>query len=1790
VTADRAGRAALAAPGPQLGAGRLRVDAARAIAKLREYQLAIRPAWVLEAIRAAVASGATRISLTGDTNDLWLLWDGEPWPAADLPRLFDELVGPEASDARYHVRLLATAVNSALGMDPAYVDVYAIAATGRAVRARYTPEVLAEPTGELGDAPLRQLAVEQAAPPPGAGTGMAVHLRRRFGITVLSHLVRELPELELARAACGDLAVPLALRGVPHGGGAAARDLVRVPLGEGVGGFLAIVDPDDAPLHATLEVAEHGVVLATRGLDLGLPAADRPVPLRVFVDGPRMPTNASRSEVRPDVHPLSTVLRRVRGLLPAAAERLAAEVTAGAAPERARAAALALVAAAGGLLEAPRLGLGRLLELPLVRNAVGVPRPLGAGWLGPVHTGSAPYPEELAPWLGEVMWIPPGDPAACLVDLEAIDARAVKRLARAAHRERREQRRFYAHAPRPPVALVREPARIRARLGATAAESSVDPAGFEGLTGEVCIRAAGEGGDGELVVLLEGRELERLTYGSPIPFAVVIDAPRLRPVDGYRGAARDGELARVEAAMRAGVLCAIEAIAAGATGEGFIHGEPAPDADRRLVLDGLALALELSRGSAAGPRPAGPLFDAPLWPLAGDGGRASTAELRRHAVVGVTAPGARLRPLPRRPIVEVEARDRPLVEALLPRTARIVDYDPDLVAPGPLYGIDLAQGLLEEAGFALPVRADGCAAAIAPAGVPHVVISHLGRRVEERPYRPALVPCAIWVDSDDVVPDAGWLEAIDDGGVARHFAGWEEELLRAAATALAGGRHPDVLDLAPVEPSGPLGRALWSALATRDPDELLGEALAAQLRARPLFRVLGEREPVSAQDLAARFPQEIPFLEAAPEAGEAGPTATARPARPLEGFAPLVADPVLAGAIGKLAGRALRDAAADLAQRRRAAEREAKLAALRERPALPLELPDGAIFVRRKAPAMAAVIGVGRGPAMTFELRVEGRPVATLTRPGELPVVAIFEVPLDRLDEELALPPLLEEQVLRAVRGAVPELLATIGKATPAALADLGPARTLLAAALDVLYFDVPSRKALVAAEAFPTVQGPRVSLERAAHDGAIATASWDGEWLGPDDGEPPSELDRPVLHVPEGAGELAGVIARLHRHAVVDHTEAVGKLQAQRRIARGLMPRPAVHGVAPELKCRLEELGPAAAALGPGEIGLVDEPGSTTLLHVHGELRQRVSLDVRPPVHLAIEAPELVLERDRAALLVRPAAEQAALALLRRVLAAVPVLPVWLRHRLRRAMLAGRGGDELAGVPLFETAGGAWIDRAAVTRQVELFGEVWCLARPVDDPRPLDERRVVVMLSDDEQRLADQRGIPCVDAARELKLDARARANRARPRPDRLALDPAISTLATVTLDGDGQTAPRGVVAVLAPDAAHHRGVHAHRELYPFDPVGDQCLWPTRAIVDHAGLAPDRMWARPARDEAWDALIAAIREASEHVLHDLSRPPPRVLASQVVSFSTQQRLAALRGDTTTQLRGVLWLDGPPDAVGRIDVVHSGGTAAYVAPQATSMRGTLYVTGAYHDPRIAEAIEELCATVHVRLLAKLATRPAPSDLAVAHVAYGLAIGRLEAADAGAIRLGCFRPRPIDAQEWQALCQSRQWVPLVAPDAEVDELSVTDDGSATAKVALGVLGERAYYPLAPIPATPPERFAALRDVPRARPPHPLDPLVAVLEVKLRLLGVPPPRLAILEEAVAPMLGHVDDTLALAGHHPQLLAIAAAIAARSAWSAAAADALVAHAVTVLNVALTSVTDATEAHALAGLLRGA
>jgi hypothetical protein len=253
---------------------------------------------------------------------------------------------------------------------------------------------------------------------------------------------------------------------------------------------------------------------------------------------------------------------------------------------------------------------------------------------------------------------------------------------------------------------------------------------------------------------------------------------------------------------------------------------------------------------------------------------------------------------------------------------------------------------------------------------------------------------------------------------------------------------------------------------------------------------------------------------------------------------------------------------------------------------------------------------------------------------------------------------------------------------------------------------------------------------------------------------------------------------------------------------------------------------------------------------------------------------------------------------------------------------------------------------------------------------------------------------------------------------------------------------------------------------------------------------------------------------------------------------------------------------------------------------------------------VRQALEELCATVHARLLRSLGVRRGDSaDLAAAHVAYGLALERITPGEAPALRLTCFRPRPLDAAEWLELCRSLQRIPLVAPDAVADELSVTDDGSQLARVVLGVLGSRAYVDRpAPLPGARPERLAPPlhdapplppvpepppRPAPPPRPPHPLDPMVAAVGARLRELGIAPPPFAILEGTTAPAVRYEGDAICFAAGHPRLRAIAAACLAGSPWGTSAVDVLAAHVISVLNIALTSVTDATELHLLGNLL---
>jgi hypothetical protein len=106
--------------------------------------------------------------------------------------------------------------------------------------------------------------------------------------------------------------------------------------------------------------------------------------------------------------------------------------------------------------------------------------------------------------------------------------------------------------------------------------------------------------------------------------------------------------------------------------------------------------------------------------------------------------------------------------------------------------------------------------------------------------------------------------------------------------------------------------------------------------------------------------------------------------------------------------------------------------------------------------------------------------------------------------------------------------------------------------------------------------------------------------------------------------------------------------------------------------------------------------------------------------------------------------------------------------------------------------------------------------------------------------------------------------------------------------------------------------------------------------------------------------------------------------------------------------------------------------------------------------------------------------------------------------------------------------------------------------------------------------------------RAEPPpkpHALQPLVKRLRARLAELGIGGYQWAILERA-EPMFKFSDE-IEVAGDNPRLRALAAELLAGTVLVEPGIDVVVAHLVTVLNVALSQITDASESHALAVLL---
>lgn len=172
-------------------AGRFRIDSNRALEKLRQFRLADPHHYVLELIRAAVASRAHWITVRTDADDFELGFDGDPFPPAALKELLAQaLLGGDDRDAR-RARLLSLGVAGALALQPRWVRVL-------------SGEWLVELDGGAR-------ATVSRAPPLHGPQRTFVHVRERLSWRVARDALLGSREAKAIEDFCRELPIPLTL-------------------------------------------------------------------------------------------------------------------------------------------------------------------------------------------------------------------------------------------------------------------------------------------------------------------------------------------------------------------------------------------------------------------------------------------------------------------------------------------------------------------------------------------------------------------------------------------------------------------------------------------------------------------------------------------------------------------------------------------------------------------------------------------------------------------------------------------------------------------------------------------------------------------------------------------------------------------------------------------------------------------------------------------------------------------------------------------------------------------------------------------------------------------------------------------------------------------------------------------------------------------------------------------------------------------------------------------------------------------------------------------------------------------------------------------------------------------------------------------------------------------------------------------------------------------------------------------------------------------------------------------
>lgn len=1520
--------------GAILARGTVLVDPRKAVEKLRAHQLAQPGLYVLEVVRAATLLGATALTLENDSDDLALSWE-TPAPRSDALRaLLDHLF--DANDRA--LRLLAVAVNAALGLRPAFVDLYTTAhpdlAEGAAARVRYTAD-----EGVLGEGVLTVVPRPKSLPP----RGFMLHVRERFGAAVMAEWLRREPaETALLRARLLSPRVRVDREGAPLRAAAPAV-VASTPLegASGITGSLLLLADPKAP--GAMHLCELGVLLERRELQTATLSSSRrarfpdaALPLHLSVDADALDTNISRSQVDLDRGLGAALRRRWPGAVAALVTTAIATTTARPPDDDARRTGeeslLALLLWAHGerwpeaalretrdpppeALEPGALHdalLTPILDAPLLPTPFGgrttlrtlaASRGQWAAW-----TDDAPLPAELAPFLRDVVWSPSARPV-----LRAMLSCVSMRNGARAHAEARESAKRLR-------ALMAHPARPVRVAGVDDAALRVPLDDGDALQGELVVLPPSDApGSLTATVFLDGRPFCEAPLGPcALTVRAAVQSSSLSPRPTFDGVIDDAGLRQVNRALRDHLVRGL--------GEAFARGalRGVGDEARAALARGAWLACRAMRDDAdlarAPMRALGQahpaLLDAPAWPTT-DGGLVSTRALmaRAHAPPRVVLTGD-----PRsgarddgHPVYALDAAQRRGLTALVDADVRWVDArrflpprrsaSPGEAATAALQGTSFAWCELRGARARLSVSA-------APGNKSTLVLLHAGWVVHTRTRSERLGPSVVAVEDDALLP-------LDDGAAALSpeahalAAQAEHHLAAALCDALTGDaaarealrwrNDPEVLLAA--------RRFLLAALPR------LGDAGgdAAALRARiesvplvPRWRAGATHEVsvASLRDALTRADaRELGFLVDLPRGVDDDDfSPLLLPTRELQ---QLVAEALGVRVVS--ADAALR--ALHLARGRREFRR-----LLRAKPRvqlldrldgltpqrLPHERVDASWVLARDLPEGAVqvilddavvVSDPGGAPGTPILLRVALRDDALLTDD------------LRALTREGAalIPPLL-----KAARDAAAEAALARVEAGDA----LSPThrRVLLQwlAALGRKDRLPPtlSREQLRGAPLWHDLSGAPTSL-RAVSDSRGAPRVVLGlacPWIPPTPGEPD---DAPALAL---ASQLDLDAVRALSRKVLDVTADARITLRRREFARGdaLAVRLPGEPAAPWATARLE---PHAPDGGRGEARVVQRRrGVEVSLFESGSIVKKVSLDAPIALDVAFAAPDLdpaSAAPRLVALGIVDVCLDAARRMLDGLLASRAQIPAWVERTLRWHLCTAPARSERASrVAAFLDTAGVPMSLRDMESQRDAHALVAYVTRAPDEAiTPQHEGRRVVVLERDEVAWLSA-WLPMMDYTQTLAEDLTAqRWGRAEPArviavPDapkharREPLDP--------RLDG-----AEGEVLLLPWDAPDESAAHWFHRRRPLGRSSISSPWPCRVALDVPTLTPRRDRGGPEDDDAHRAARELAARAARRVLDRALAPPEGAsLASLPVHDGRSPAMSA----GVAQVVGTLWL------------------------------------------------------------------------------------------------------------------------------------------------------------------------------------------------------------------------------------------------------------------------------------------